>query len=257
MGGGGDVRVSLTGEVMEVPQPTARGTGPGGYGPPPGAGPSPKRPGSGPMPAGPPRARGAGIAYEEPRKKGSPIGIILLVILLLGGGAGGWWWYNNRTNPKDQALLAYKSILKQDWRKVVDLVAWPTSHTKADEDQFVKGAEESYSRTKAMMPPGVAEAVENMEVSVGDPTISGSTADVPTTGKMSLMGRDVTLKGTAHMVREGGIWKLDFTQVKESDPASVQKVITDLVGQPDASAMGGPGMGGGAPGGGGGRRGGR
>src|SRR5579862_6861346 len=32
--GSGEVRVSLTGEVLEIPAPTPRGTGPGGYGPP-------------------------------------------------------------------------------------------------------------------------------------------------------------------------------------------------------------------------------
>ncbi len=242
-GGGGDVRVSLTGEVMEVPKPSVRGTGPGGYGPPPGAGPAGGKGGKA-GPAGAPRPRGAGLAYEEEKKKSSPVGMILLVILVLAGAAGGYWWYNNRTNPKDQALLVYKSLVKRDWKNAVDVMAFNGS---VDKDAFVKGADDGYNRSAAMMPPGAQEALDSMEITVGEPALSGGKADVPTIGKLTLAGRSITLKGVAHMTKQGGAWKLDLTTTKPDDQTGVQKALAEMIGRPDTIDAGGP-IGGGMPG---------
>jgi len=248
--GGGEVRVSLTGEVMEVPQQSARGTGPGGYGPPPGAGPGPKRPG-GPMPAGPPRARGAGIAYEEPKKKGSPVALILVLILLIGGGAGGWYWYNNRTNPKDQALAVYTAFFKdQDWKKLYPLVALSEADKKKypDADTF-----EKEGASKITSNPLVKAGMDNLksslsDIAVGEPAVTGNKAEVPTSAKVAALGTTITMKGTAHMIKEGGVWKLDTT----GDDSQNAQAVQDLLGKPEGGL---PGMmdqiggQGGAPGG--------
>ena len=136
--GGGDVRVSLTGEVMEVQQPTARGTGPGGYGPPPGAGPGGRPGGPGgrqAAPAGPQRAQGAGIAYEKPAKKSNPVGIIMLVIVLIGGGAGGWWWWNQKKQAPVLAADRYVQALKSnDWKATFKMVEFSPDQVKQFEN---------------------------------------------------------------------------------------------------------------------------
>lgn len=245
--GGGEVRVSLTGEVMEVPQPTPRAAGPGPagsrVGPGPAPGPAPRRP-AGP---GAPRVRG-GMEYDETQKKGNPAGIVFLVLLLLiGGGFGGWWWYNNRTNPKDQALAFYTAFFKdQDWKKVYSLAALSEEDKKKypDAEAFAKdGASKIASNPMAQA--GLAQ-LKNMlsDISVGDATITGNKADVPTSAKLSVGGNDITLKGTAHMIKDGGAWKFDTTG---NDQQNAQ-AFADLIGKPEGMAgmMGGMGgMGGG------------
>ena len=245
-GGGGEVRVSLTGEVMEIPKPTPRGAGPGGFGPPPGATPAGGKAG----PAGPPRPRGAGLAYDEAPKKSSPVGPIIAVILLLGGGIGGWWYYNNRTNPKDQAVLAYTAFIKdQDYKKLYTVVALSEEEKKkyTDAETFEKEFTTVLS-TNQMAKAGM-EMLKNSisDISSGEPAYSGGKADVPTSAKLSFNGNTVTMKGTAHMIKEGGIWKLDWTAGGE---AAGQKSITDLMGKPDGAPVpsGDSAGGGGMPG---------
>src|SRR5258707_5004445 len=110
MGGGGEVRVSLTGEVMEVMPPPPRnmpapGTMPVGPRPPVGG-----RPGPGSRPA----TRQSRQEEDDEvlgRQKAGPMAAIVLVLLVLGGvGDGGWFWYNNRTNPKDQAAKVWATF---------------------------------------------------------------------------------------------------------------------------------------------------
>lgn len=248
-GGSGEVRLSLTGEVMEVPAPTQRGAGPGGYGPPAGA-----RPGGGGRPSGPPpSARGAarpGPMREEVETKGGAAGIVFLVLLIAAlGSVGGWYWYNNRTNPKDQALAAYKALLKdQDWKTSYGLVAFSNAEkTKyPTADAWAKHQEELMNSM-----PGAKAALEQLkagvsEMTVGEPVMTEKGADVPTSAKLSIMGQSLTFKGTAHMIKEGGIWKLDGTGAEGNGA----KVGQDLLGKPDLPAgmgggMGMPGMGGG------------
>lgn len=245
--GGGDVRVSLTGEVLEVAQPTQRGTGPGGYGPPPGAqqGPGPRRPNS-PTPSGASRARGAGLAYEQEPKKTNPVGIILLVLLIAGGGVGGWWWYNNRTNPKDQAIAIYNAFFKeQDYKKFYALAAFNDTDKKKypDADTFTKDGISKISSNPAAK-AGLDKLKDMLsDITVGEPTITGGKADVPTSTKLTIAGQNISMKGTAHMIKEGGIWKLDLTGPDQQNAMAIQ----DMIGKPAAGSMGaGMGMPGGS-----------
>ena len=242
-GFGGEVKVSLTGEVVEIPPPTQRGAGPGGYGPKPGAPGAPggptARPGGPPAP--PQRASRAGMPVQReqaPKSAAGPIFAVLFgLMILVGGGFGAYTWYNNRTNPKDQAQLVYKAIVKQDWKASYELIAWPDSAQKDanSESTFVTTAEAGSEMQKKILPPGLLDAMSAMEVTAGEPTVNGDKADVPTIGKMSFGGKDVTLKGVAHMKRQSGIWKLDMTQLKSaSDAQGIQKSILDMMGKRDS-----------------------
>src|SRR5262249_19072883 len=96
MGGGGEVRVSLTGEVLEVAAPTARNMPTPGVMPPPGVRPPVgTRPGP-PRPTAAPRPMSRRQEDDDilPRQNAGPVAAIVLVLLILGGGAfGGWYWY--------------------------------------------------------------------------------------------------------------------------------------------------------------------
>jgi hypothetical protein len=244
--GSGDIRVSLTGDVMEVPAPSPRGTGPGGYGPPMGA---PRA--GGPAGAAPTRGRYGLPVQEAPAKSGAGavIGIVLLVLFLAGAGAGGWWWYNNRTNPKEQAQKVADAMNQRDWKALFYLCAWSSSSRvgPGDADEFARASDTAFNQGLSSAPPQVQAAVNTLKMAVGEPKIDGSTADVPTTTTMTIGPVTVTFKGTAHMIRQSGIWKLDLTKGSPQDPGAWQKAGADLIGKPEGlpAGMGGFGMGGG------------
>lgn len=237
-GGETEVRVSLTGELVESqPPPPKYAPGPGAAAAFPGA--------PGPAVYGPEtRARGTHFRpaprEEAPAKSGSrsTAGVFLLILLLLGGGLGGWWWYNNRTNPKDQALAFYTTMFKdQDWNKLYYLVAFSEEDKKKypDAETFAKeGAKTLNSNQVARF---AMETLKNglSDIAVGDPTIDGNKATVPTSAKLTVAGRSVTLRGSAAMIKEGGVWKFDATST--SGPRFAQNLLNAL-GRPDLSALG-------------------
>src|SRR5262249_2020739 len=106
-GGAGEMRVSLTGDVFEVPPPTPRAAGPGGYAKPAGGGKSGAPPLPVRGPAGPARPTGARPRYGGPpaevseKSGGMPVwAVVLLLLVLVGGGAGAFLWYQKQQAPK-------------------------------------------------------------------------------------------------------------------------------------------------------------
>ncbi len=232
--GGGEMRVSLTGEVMQAPPPP-RVSGPIGAPP----APPPLR---GPAPI-PPRA-GARASYIRPAREEAPAssgsglmwGIILAVIVLIGAGAGGWYWYNNRTNPKDQAQKLLNAVLvDHDWKTTYGLVAM-NAETKKKYPNADSVASEQNKQINAN--PMAAQIFNNLKftnITTGDPTFNNGKADVPTSASLSIAGRSLSFHGTAHMVREAGIWKLDATS---NDPQQLISMQSDLL-KPDMGGGGG------------------
>ena len=223
-------RVSLTGEVIDS-------------GAPPGPAPSyvggPKasaRPGqAGPTARSREPARGLRMDAPEKAAGGNPVGIIVAIVLVLGGGFGGWYYWMHRTNPKDQALAVYKAYLAQDYKTAYSLVALSPETQKKypNADAFaadrtktvdtVLASNPLLAKLKASIQESTKAAVAT--ATVGDPVVTGDKADVPTSCQVSFMGRSVKFKGTAHMVNESGIWKLDMTSGEAQNS-------TALVGRP-------------------------
>jgi hypothetical protein len=232
--GGGDVRVSLTGEVMEVAPPSPRGSGPGGYGPPPTAG--PPRPGG--APAGPPTRQRYGAAREIPEETNNSakiIRIVCLVLLLAGGAFGGWYWYNNRTNPKEQAVTFYQATFKDhDWKKSFAVCAFDAEDKKKfpDADAYAKYNEEQMQ--KPLIKAVFDQIGQISDFKADEPTITGNTATVPTSSKISIAGRDIALKGSVKMIKEGGQWKVDFTGNDNED----NMVLYGIFGKPEGGVGG-------------------
>lgn len=252
-GGSGDFRVSLTGEMIEVAVPTPRNMPSSPSARPPGGGPPPVpvgvRPPMGsppPRPSGPPSrgsssrtisARPAADEYAGRKSGASALVIGLVVLLLAGGGAGGWWWYNNRTNPKDQAVKVLTALKSQDWKALYPLIAFSASDKAKfpDAETFAKDANEKLGGNPQAK-VGLDQVFSTLsDISAGEPTYNGDKAEVPTSSKINVGGMSVSLKGTAHLIKEGGIWKLNSTNGGVQDAMT----IIDLVGKPDLGSMGG------------------
>ncbi len=221
-------RVSLTGEVIE--------SGGSSSAPPSyvgGGGPIP--PGRGPQPAPGARAKSPMMRPQEeaPQKTGSgAVGIVVMLLVLVGGVVGGYFWMMNRTNPKDQARAVYNAVLTQDYKSAYELTALSPEAQKKypSADAFAadagKYADKLGARKETIMESVKAAAAT---AKVGEASITGDKAEVPTSCTISILGREYQLKGTAHMKNEFGFWKLDRSG--EGDTTSSQTFV-DLVGKP-------------------------
>src|SRR5258708_7720923 len=117
MGGGGEVRASLTGEVIEGMTPTPRNM------PPPGTMPVGPRPpvGGRPGPGARPATRQSRQEEDDEvlgRQKAGPMAAIVLVLLVVGGVISGWWFWQQKRAPViavDKVFSAYKS---KDWKSL-------------------------------------------------------------------------------------------------------------------------------------------
>ncbi len=238
---GANQRLSLTGEVINVPPPIQSAPQPGSYGGTGGIG-NPNTP----KPAYQSATRER--AQQNSTEKSPIIAIVVVSLLILGGGFGGWYWLMHRTNPKDQAVAFYTAVVKQDTKAMYPLMALSeeVKKTVPNADAF---SEQSSARlqTYSQSNPFVAQAMEMLkgitDIKAGEPVIDGDKADVPVSAKMTLMGQQLTMKGTAHMVNERGIWKYD---ARSNSLTDLQKAGTDLIGKPDMSSFGGlklPGVG--------------
>ena len=231
-------RLSLTGEIIEVDTPTSPSAGHMGQS----ASVQPPMGRPQPLPTGapqPPLRPTQNVIRPQPQAveskgAGGVIGIVAGLVLLVALGVGGWYWYGHRTNPKDQAKLVYTAALKQDWKTAYPLCAFSPEGKKTfpNAEAFETVSKEGYD--KLAENPVFAQVIQQLKsaadtATVGDPVMNGDQSDVPTSLKMNVLGQSLTLKGTAHMVNDGGIWKLNVTGTTAQELA---KVSEDLVGRP-------------------------
>lgn len=235
-------RLSLTGEVINVPAPIQSAPQPGSYGGMGGIGnPSMPRP-----------------AYQSSTRErteqkssgtGAIIAIVLVILLFVGGGIGGWYWLMHRTNPKDQAVAFYSALIKQDAKAMYPLIELSDETKKAapNADSFAEqttAGVQQYSQANPIVAQGLEMLKSISDIQAGEPVIDGDKAEVPVSSKMSIMGQQITMKGTAHMVNRMGIWKID---ARTNSLTDMEKVGKDLLGKPDLSGYGGgmklPGVG--------------
>ena len=230
-------RVSLTGEIIED---DSSAPPPNYVMPLPGAPQTLRPPLNAPIP---PQRPGAPTMYHpqtqsSSRESGSPskiVGIVLGVLGLAGIAFGGWYWFSHRSDPKVQAKLVYQAALKQDYKTAYDLCYLNAEGKKKYPDvaAFEAETKRAYDALAASNPL-IASAIEGLKtaadtITVGDPVVNGDKADVPTGIKLDILGQKTSLKGTAHMTNDGGIWKLDVGGATAED---LGKLNQDLVGRP-------------------------
>ena len=249
---GGEVRVSLTGEVIQAPPVTPqlpRSVGQPPSGPGRATGPS--------MPARRPAPVRAAARDERPAEKsgGSAVWLaVLLVLVLAGGGFGGWYWYNNRTNPKDQAVKALTAFKNMDWAALHSLIAF----SEADKAKYPTPAAFADAQNQQMDKAGplkdlIKTALGGMsDISAGEPTFDGDKAKVPVSLKLNVMGQSFPVNQTLTMVKEGGIWKIDASSSGSGAGVSIAGIIGSFMqgtGMPGMSGSRQGDTGGGASGG--------
>ncbi len=57
-------------------------------------------------------------------KRGSNVGVIVVVLLLIVGGAGAYMFMQNRSNPKENAEKWMRAMIKHDYTTMYELSAW-------------------------------------------------------------------------------------------------------------------------------------
>jgi len=172
---------------------------------------------------------------------GAIIAIVLVILLFVGGGIGGWYWLMHRTNPKDQAVAFYSALIKQDAKAMYPLIELSDETKKAapNADSFAEqttAGVQQYSQANPIVAQGLEMLKSISDIQAGEPVIDGDKAEVPVSSKMSIMGQQITMKGTAHMVNRMGIWKID---ARTNSLTDMEKVGKDLLGKPDLSGFGG------------------
>lgn len=229
-------RLSLAGDVIEAGLPATSLPLYGGSG-------RPAEPAANPLSRPRPPLR---PSREEtaPPQIGKIITLAIALAVLLIAGFVAWYLWMHRTNPADQALAVYRAYLTQDYKSAYALSALSPEMLKKypDADTFAS-AQHSIADGIISGNPNLAPLKSAIETagkeaaasaSVGNPAILGDKADVPTSSSINIMGQSAVYKGTAHMINDNGIWKLDLTAAGAQNQA---RAAMDLVGQLNLSGV--------------------
>jgi len=138
------------------------------------------------------------------------------------------------SDPKAQALKLYLAIQKQDWRSMYFLTLFSQTvrnQMPDDADAFATGVRSGINGA----PDGqktLDDLLNNLsEIAVAEPVVNGDKADVPTSAKLTINGRVVTFKGTAHMIRDRDVWKWNLT-FSDDTKAATEQALLALIGKP-------------------------
>ena len=204
---GGEMKVSLTGEVIEVPRPPARPVAPSSSSAPKGGKSAP----SGPKQ--PTRGR-YGIPEEdapEPKSVMSIIWTIAFFVIVVGGGGGWYFWNQKQQAPTKAAQKIGAALIAADWSTVADSIE--LSEDQKNQLKALPGGDDAKGMVKNQL-TALGGLATFKEVTVGDQTMTGDSATVKV--KMNIEGKgsgaaffngpkdvDWTLKNV------NGIWKID------------------------------------------------
>jgi hypothetical protein len=202
---GGEVRVTLAGDVYEVPPPSARGTGPGGYNAASGGRPGPAGAQSRP---GPTRPRYGLPAEQEERSGGVPIWGLLIVLLIMGGGAAGaFWWFQKQQAPKKAAEKVMNLMVTKDWGGVYDMTSL-SEETKKQISSIPGGSGDPRQSFIAVMTmAGGLFTIKDPKV--GEVKTSGDTATASVSYSIDGMGQSRSETKDMPLKFIDGEWKLD------------------------------------------------
>jgi hypothetical protein len=206
----------LTGEVIhdDAAAPPPHYVGGGASMRPPG-GAAPQRVGL----AQPRPAYGASRTEAPAKSGGGTVVAVVLGLLVLGGaGVGGWWFLTPHTTPRMVVQQFDTAIAAQDWKTVYTLTDIPADSKSKYPDATAFASDMTTQIEKVhsnpMFGPAVDAAFKAYQTAqVGEATITGDTAVVPITLKMSLpvMGQTIE-KSTDQQIplrKVNGAWKID------------------------------------------------
>lgn len=138
------------------------------------------------------------------------------------------------SSPKAAALNLYNVIKNQDWKALYYITIFSAkvrADLPDDADQFASGIAKGI---KDSDPDGVVDKLFRSisDITIGEPVMNGNSADVPTAANLTVSGKVIRFKGTAHMAKEKDVWKWDLSFT--DDPQQATSVgIQNLLGKPD------------------------
>jgi len=139
-----------------------------------------------------------------------------------------------KSDPKAEALKLYLAIQKQDWKTMYFLTLFSPNVRKEmpdDADAFATGVRAGINSEKDGQKT-IDDLLNNLsEITVLDPVMTADKADVPTSAKLTVNGRTVFFKGTAHMIKDRDVWKWDLTFSDDTKTATEQALLA-LIGKP-------------------------
>lgn len=218
---GGEMRVSLTGEVFEAPPSLSRPTGPAAY-PGTAAGPGGRPGGSYSPPRGPARPAGrrsVAEAEEAPAKGNSLAAVFVLLIVLIGaGGAGGWWYWSNYVAPKNAVVNFMEAFKNKNWSGLYKSIEFPAeSQAAMNESQF----------SMAMNMVGSMITLKEYSIEGVTPGDGYTTVKVKQTvelsGALAQLARQFGQGGSGpqtrtedlKVIKKDGAWKIDGTALNQ------------------------------------------
>lgn len=139
-----------------------------------------------------------------------------------------------------QALKIYQAIGAQDYKTLFHLVAFTAAGkaTLSTDEQFAidvrAGAESSY---KSPEDKARTEAIFHSmsDIMAGEAVITGNTAVVPTSARITVDGQTRRFNGEAHLILDEGVWKFDLTIDEDSEKATSQRTM-ELIGKPEPAS---------------------
>jgi hypothetical protein len=138
------------------------------------------------------------------------------------------------SSPKAAALNLYTVIKNQDWKALYFITIFSAkvrADLPDDADQFATGIAKGI---KDSDPDGVVDKLFKSisDITIGEPAMNGNSADVPTAANLTVNGKVVRFKGTAHMTKEKDVWKWDLSFTDDPQQAT-SAGIQALFGKPD------------------------
>lgn len=143
-------------------------------------------------------------------------------------------------SPASQALKIYQTFRDQDYAALFYLVAFTEKNRAGltSADQFAidvrKGYESGFKTPEEKASTdAILHSIAN--IMVGEAVVNGNFAAVPTSAHITINGRVFSFKGTAHLIQDRGVWKLDLTFDEDSEKAMAQRT-SELLGAPEKTA---------------------
>jgi hypothetical protein len=139
------------------------------------------------------------------------------------------------SSPKAAALNLYNVIKNQDWKALYFITIFSAkvrADLPDDPDQFAAGLAKGIRDSD---PDGVVDKLFKSisDIEIGEPVMNGNSADLPTAANLTVSGKVLRFKGTAHMTKEKDVWKWDLSFT--DDPQQATSVgLQALLGKPDS-----------------------
>jgi hypothetical protein len=173
------------------------------------------------------------VEEKKPSRTSAGFVPLIVTLLLIGLGGGGWAWYQNYgDNPEEAALEAYQDFNNGDWLALHQRLRLSAEARKQmpSAEAFAQKMQERIDANPMLKAQFDQIKGKFSDIHVGKPTIHGDKADVPTSATLTYGGQQVTVHGTAHMVKVSGKWKLD------SDPNEpLLQAAMSVIGRPGAT----------------------